>query len=110
MVGTSNYTGRVQTDFLVPTTSVDSAVKWYKFPAPKKMDVEGAESLVLQGANEILKNHKPVIFIAIHGKRIKMECYQILMAHGYKVINLDKKAQTLETLEDKIIAIPAGSS
>lgn len=116
MIGTSNYTGKVQTDrqtdLLVPATSMDSAVKRCKFPVPNliKIDVEGAESLVLRGANEILKNHKPVIFIAFHGKRIKMECYQILMDHGYKVINLEQKAQTLETLDDEIIAIPAGPS
>ncbi len=87
---------------------MDRAVKKYKFPVPNliKVDVEGAESLVLQGANEILKTHKPVIFISFHEKRIKMECYQILMTHGYKILNLDEKAQVLETLEDEIIAIP----
>lgn len=75
-----------------------------------KIDVEGAEYQVLQGAGELLKGNKPILFIALHGKQEKQKCYQWLMAHGQKVVNLGQKAQTLETLEDEIIPIPAGPS
>lgn len=42
------------------------------FPEIIKIDVEGAEIAVLEGAFEILKTYKPIIFLSVHPKHIKL--------------------------------------
>jgi len=50
-----------------------------------KIDVEGAESMVLAGAGEILQKHKPIIFLATHGREQHRNCVAILKQHAYSV-------------------------
>ncbi|MDD5036955.1 MAG: FkbM family methyltransferase [Methylococcaceae bacterium] len=54
-----------------------------------KMDVEGAESLVLEGARELLKTKKAVWFIALHGDEQKAKVKAILETAGYQIFRLD---------------------
>ena len=53
-----------------------------------KIDVEGAETKVLQGAYQTLKKDKPVCIISIHSKECYNECMQILDKLEYKVNGL----------------------
>jgi hypothetical protein len=48
-----------------------------------KIDVEGAESRVLQGAADVLKR-RPHLVIETHGATVERECVEILLAHGYR--------------------------
>ncbi|GMU96854.1 FkbM family methyltransferase [Ignavibacterium album] len=42
------------------------------------MDIEGAEFDALNGAKEILKTKKPIIFLATHGNEVKIKCLELL--------------------------------
>lgn len=50
-----------------------------------KIDVEGAELIVLQGAIDSLEKLKLHLFIEIHSNNLKRECTELLTALGYKV-------------------------
>ena len=61
-----------------------------------KIDVEGAELGVLRGAREVLKKHKPRIFLSVHPEQICSlggsiaELQQELSDLNYETFNLDK--------------------
>jgi FkbM family methyltransferase len=50
-----------------------------------KIDVEGAEYAVLQGAEQFLKAHKPRIFLATHGDEVHEQCVAYLSKLGYQL-------------------------
>lgn len=60
------------------------------FPAPDliKMDVEGGESSVLIGARSLIMEHRPVLFIALHGREQHQKCASILQDFGYRITDL----------------------
>lgn len=49
-----------------------------------KIDVEGAETNVLQGALKVLEG-RPIIFLATHGEVPHRACLDLLMSQGYEV-------------------------
>ena len=48
-----------------------------------KIDVEGAEELVLRGARELLSRRRPAILLSFHSDDIKASCTQYLRQLGY---------------------------
>ena len=54
-------------------------------PHVMKIDVEGAESSVLQGGVELLKKHRPLIMIEVHSIYSMLKTYEILQSVHYKV-------------------------
>lgn len=54
-------------------------------PAVLKVDVEGAELLVLRGASELLQQGHPKLFIEIHSRQLGMECAGLLRRWGYSL-------------------------
>ena len=84
--------------------SLDSLSKKYGFPPPDliKIDVEGAELLVLSGAREILSANHPAIFLATHGAGIHLQCCKFLESLGYELQSINQKA-VYET--DEILAL-----
>ena len=72
---------------LVQLVSIDDMVERGEVPPPRliKIDVEGAESRVLQGAAATLAKHRPVLLLAAHGWRQWSECSRRLAEHGYSV-------------------------
>jgi FkbM family methyltransferase len=50
-----------------------------------KIDVEGAEMLVLLGAKSILQNYHPVIFLSTHGEYMHQWCVDFLKSNNYKI-------------------------
>jgi FkbM family methyltransferase len=54
-----------------------------------KMDIEGAEYYALSGAKELLKEKKPIIFLATHSKEIHIKCIELLKSLGYKITPID---------------------
>ncbi|MBL0869952.1 MAG: FkbM family methyltransferase [Phycisphaerales bacterium] len=78
-------------DIKVRVVTLDQLFAAGDIPVPNliKIDVEGAEGLVLRGAAQLLAKHKPVIFLATHGAEVHKDCCDQLLALGYKLKALD---------------------
>lgn len=50
-----------------------------------KVDVEGAEFLVLQGAQNLVREHHPIFYIEAHSRELARQCTEFLQSHGYIV-------------------------
>jgi FkbM family methyltransferase len=67
------------TEFIVDCVTIDSLIeKGIKVPDFIKIDVEGAEELVLKGALKMLMEYKPTLMIEIHSREIGERCQEIL--------------------------------
>ncbi len=66
----------------VKVTRLD-ALQGHPLPKVIKIDVEGAEVGVLQGAASLLAAAKPSIFLSLHGDDLKRTCLEILAGYGY---------------------------
>lgn len=77
-------------DFRIPTITLDDAVKAMGVPAPDfvKMDVEGAEGLVLAGARGLLRERSCAWFVALHGAEAARSSLMILREEGYRTRDL----------------------
>jgi FkbM family methyltransferase len=75
-------------DMLVPSTTLDSCIygeKRLRPPHVVKIDVEGAELEVMQGASRALSVFHPKIFLEIHGTQLHSDCRAFLVAQGYSI-------------------------
>jgi FkbM family methyltransferase len=77
--------------YRVPAVSIDDLLADHTVPIPQviKIDVEGAESLVLDGARTLLGKQCTQLFIALHGDQQKKICREILESLGYRIYLLD---------------------
>ncbi|MDJ0747768.1 MAG: FkbM family methyltransferase [Xenococcaceae cyanobacterium MO_167.B27] len=77
----------------VKTVSLDELITKEKLPIPNylKIDVEGAEVQVLQGAKQILTEFHPTIFLATHGDKLQKECCQFITDLGYQLRAISEK-------------------
>lgn len=71
----------------VKTVSLDdiSSIGIAAVPDIIKIDVEGAESSVLLGGVNLLKKHKPLLFIEIHSIYNMLKAYEILSSVRYNI-------------------------
>jgi FkbM family methyltransferase len=60
-------------------------------PAPDfiKIDVEGEESRVMEGARNLLETKRPVICCELHSREVAEEVMQILLRHRYSLATLE---------------------
>lgn len=77
----------------VETISLDEWIKNGKLPFPNflKIDVEGAEFSVLKGAQNLLKEKHPIIFLSIHGDLLREKCFNFLLSSGYDLFPIKKE-------------------
>jgi len=77
----------------VETITLDEFIKQGN-PLPDiiKMDIEGAEHSALIGATELLKNKKPVIFLATHSSELKAKCLKLMAEFGYSIAPINNKS------------------
>jgi FkbM family methyltransferase len=87
----------------VQTVSLDEMISQGRIPNPDyiKMDVEGAELKVLNGAKTLLNQLKPTIILATHGDEVQKECRSFLKSLGYCLQSINGKP--LE-VSDEILA------
>jgi FkbM family methyltransferase len=57
-----------------------------------KIDVEGAEAMVLRGAKKLMRTHAPLLFIEAHSHSLSRDCVEILQAEGYRITVLETSA------------------
>ena len=68
-------------------TSLDAYVEQYGIePDLLKIDVEGAELEVLQGARRLLEERMPRILLSIHGEDLRRDCLRLLREIGYTLV------------------------
>ena len=58
-------------------------------PDVMKIDTEGAEFLVVQGAKKLLSEHRPLVFIEVHNITLMLKVQQFMFDLGYRIRLLD---------------------
>jgi len=88
----------------IPMIALDDG----SFPQPDliKMDVEGNEGAVLDGARRILRTKRPVVFVALHGEEQSQVCPRLLRDSGYRIFGIDDKPIIELPHTDEVYAIP----
>jgi FkbM family methyltransferase len=105
----SSQTGGPRETILAMTVTLDWLLE--RFPAPNvlKIDVEGAEHKVLQGAQKLLSTHRPDLICEVHaGNRHTVA--DILGAHGYTMFDLEalrEERTPLQLPAFNTLALPA---
>jgi len=71
----------------VATETLDSLLQGKKIPPPEyiKMDIEGAEYAALLGGQSCFGEHKPVLFLATHGRQVREQCQDLLRSWHYEL-------------------------
>jgi FkbM family methyltransferase len=86
--------GRLHTEgrLRVATASLDWLLQEQRIAPPNyiKMDIEGAESKALIGAQSCFLKHKPVLFLATHGREVHKECCDLLRSWKYDLHVLEQ--------------------
>jgi FkbM family methyltransferase len=70
----------------VETLTLDEFVKTHRPPTLVKVDVEGAELLVLEGAADLLTGtHAPSWVIEVHSEQLDKAVNEVLTRHSYRI-------------------------
>lgn len=111
-VGKSNATGSMSDfkGYLVPMVSIDDFCTVHHIPelAVMKIDVEGGEREVLQGAKQVLSRGKTLILLALHGRDLEKQCLSLLRELRYRLFYLDGEEIGAGPLQsDEVLGIPS---
>lgn len=94
---------------LVPTISLDDLLQHFEPPTFVKVDVEGAEAKVLRGAQRLLEEFRPILFVEV-GPESRSEVGTILELHRYKLFDGSRpffERQPLQSPAWNTLAIPS---
>ncbi len=106
--GGRSQMGGVRHTEIVPSLTLDTLLEYFSWPTFVKIDVEGAEVIVLNGARKLLETVRPVLYIEVGDKQLK-GVTAILRAAGYKMYDGDESAGTGESLDECVtntLAVP----
>lgn len=81
----SSQTGGERSRMLVPTITLDALLDAALAPTLVKIDVEGAEVDVLRGAERLLNDIRPILYLEIVDST-RAECERILVGAGYDMV------------------------
>ena len=109
----SSAMGRVSNDgsIVVDQVALDDLCDEATIPDPTlmKIDVEGAELNVLEGASRMLKRAHPSILLATPGAQLPSDCCDFLLGAGYSLRPIDESISSTEAT-DEILATPCDTS
>ena len=100
--------GGVRETQLVPTTTLDALARELAPPDLVKIDVEGAEDLVLRGGRDLLENARPVVVCEVGPER-RDSVTELFRGHRYALYDMDHEKATRRRLERTVwntIAVP----
>jgi FkbM family methyltransferase len=107
--GSGSGTGRLREGgpLTVPTVTLDAFCSARSLvPSLIKIDVEGEEVRVLEGAARVIAEHGPIILLSTHGDEIHAGCVALLEASGYALLPMTG-ADRFSTTE--LLCLPARS-
>ena len=107
-IGGHSQTGGVRERVSVPTLTLDTLLNHFKAPTFLKVDVEGAETMVLQGATRLLRDIRPMIYIEV-GDEENAEVTKILTESNYRLYDISKDIVSQTPMEKCLfntLAIP----
>lgn len=86
-------------------TTLDLFVFEQSNPAPDllKIDVEGAEALVIQGGLRTLNSYSPTLLIEIHGPRNAQKLWRLLQSLNYLWCRITAKGKEPVSSEEKLL-------
>jgi FkbM family methyltransferase len=93
----------------VATLTLDSLLESFRRPTFLKIDVEGAEAMVLRGATRLLQEVRPALYIEV-GKENSDEVTRVLQAANYRLFDSTRPIsgqQPLERCVQDTLAVPA---
>lgn len=75
---------------------LDELIQSGSIPVPQfmKIDVEGCEMMVLEGARRLIETHRPRMILATHTPALEQACNDFLTARGYDVQELQVLGDT----------------
>ena len=109
--GARGQAGGIREQVLVPTLSLDLLLHSNSAPAFIKIDVEGAEKLVLEGATSMLSAIRPTIYIEV-GSGARAAVTMLLKDNNYRLCDgaLPKgEERSIETCTFNTLAFPCES-
>jgi FkbM family methyltransferase len=86
ITGGRSQTGGIREIVTVPTLTLDTLLEFSGFPSFVKIDVEGAEAMVLNGAGRLLSEIRPTIYIEV-GKVVNELVTSIFSKADYVLFN-----------------------
>jgi len=97
----------IDNSILVNMTTLDHLVFEENYPPPDliKLDVEGAEALVLEGGERTLKHYKPRLLIEVHGLEPAEKCWSIFERCHADVYRIDQNGETKIQDRTQLMAI-----
>lgn len=100
-------TGGVREMNLIPTLTLDSLLNDFFHPTFVKIDVEGAESLVLNGSYQLLSTVRPLIYIEV-GNESNQHITETLKRYEYNLFDGDDLANRTkrDTCAFNTLAVP----
>lgn len=93
--GGRSQSGGVREKVNVPTLTLDTLLDCFPTPTFLKIDVEGAEALVLRGASRLLADIRPIVYIEVGGEA-NLEVAGILKENSYVLFDGSKPIKQQE--------------
>jgi FkbM family methyltransferase len=107
--GGRSQMGGIRERLTVPTITLDTLLNFFGAPTFVKIDVEGAEEMVLRGAERLLREVRPTIYIEV-GKEQCDAVTELLIANGYSLFAGPSSgaaaATPLQSCVDNTLAVP----
>lgn len=126
LIGPSSGTGKVEgsagrssvdyeESIQVDGISIDDFIEGPDNPLPDivKIDIEGGEILALPGMVKLLRKHRPILLIELHGNEATQVTWELLNQEQYRICNMEIEYPQVKKLEDLnwksyIVAFPDG--